>query len=239
MRLPPAARSAPTPSTGGRVTALARQRHDAERVSVSLNGEFAFGIGVDLLLREGLAVGDELDAARVAALIAADESGKASGAALVLLGHRARSEHELRDRLRQKGFSPGAIDAAIEKLAGWGYLNDAAFARAWVESRAANQPRGERLLAQELRRKGVDRELVADTIAAAEVDETTDALALATAKLRSYRGLDPPVARRRLGAFLARRGYGYDVVGPTLARLFGEGADDAADASTSDPSADE
>jgi regulatory protein len=212
----------PTGPTRGRVTALTPQRHDPERVNVFLDGVFAFGLGLDLALREGVAVGDDLDAPRVAALIAADEAGKATGAALALLARRPRSEREVRDRLRQKGYGPGAIDAAVERLAGWNYLDDAAFARYWVENRAAHKPRGERLLAQELRRKGVDRETVAETIAAAEVDEASAALALARAKRRAYDGLEPAVARRRLGAYLGRRGYGYDVIGPVLDQAFGE-----------------
>ena len=215
----------PSGPAAGRVTALTPQRHDPERLNVFLDGAFAFGLGLDLALREGLAVGDDLDEERVAALVAADEAGKATSAALALLAHRPRAAREVRDRLRQKGYSGGAIDAAVTRLEGWNYLDDAAFARAWVENRAAHKPRGERLLAQELRRKGVAAETVAETIAAAELDEAGAALELARAKVRAYAGLEPAVARRRLGAYLGRRGYGYDVVGPVLERVFGEDED--------------
>jgi len=206
----------------GRITALETQARDANRVNVFLDGAFACGLHGELAASEGLAVGDELSAERVAALQAMDDVSKATEAALRLLTVRPRSEREVRDRLRRKGYGAAAIDATIAKLEGWRYLDDAEFARAWVANREANQPRGRRLLEQELRQKGVEREVVRDTIEAADLDEAQTALDLGRAKLRSYASLDPAVARRRLGSYLARRGYGYDIVRPTLDRLFGE-----------------
>ena len=221
------------PSLGGRVTDLAAQARDPERVNVFLDGAFAFGLGREVALREGLRIGDALDPARIAALRAADDVAKATSSALGLLARRPRSEREVRDRLRQKGYAPEAIDAAVARLEGWRYLDDADFARYWVENRAAHQPRGRRLLEQELRHKGVDREVVRETIAAAELDETTAALELARKKLRAYAGEEPAVVRRRLGAYLARRGYGWDVARPVLDRLLGE-SEDADDAQAED-----
>ena len=217
------------PATGGRITDLTTQARDPERVNVFLDGAFAFGLGREVALREGLRIGDALDPARIAALRAADDVAKATSSALGLLTRRPRSEREVRDRLRQKGYAPEAIDAAVARLEGWRYLDDADFARYWVENRAAHQPRGRRLLEQELRHKGVDRETVKETIAAAELDEESAALDLARKKLRSYVGEEPAVVRRRLGAYLARRGYGWDVARPVLDRLLGD-ADEAAGA---------
>ena len=223
------ARPAAGGPTAGRVTKLSPQTHDAERLNVFLDGTFAFGLHQDVALREGLAVGDVLDAARVTALRDADESAKATTAALAFLAYRPRSEREVRDRLRQKGYAPEAVDAAVARLEGWRYLDDADFARRWVENREAHQPRGRRLLEQELQRKGIDRETARATIDDAELDEAAAAVELARAKLRSYAGQEPVVVRRRLAAFLARRGYGWDVVRPALDRLLGDGDETGAD----------
>ncbi len=207
---------------GGRITAITDQRHDPERVSIFLDGAFAFGLSRDVASNHQLAVGDELDPARVAALRSDDERAAATTAALAFLSSRPRSEHEVRTRLREKGFESGAIDAAIARLYEWRYLDDADFARRWVEQRATYHPRGRRLLEQELQHKGIDRQMAQETIGEAELDELSAALDLARSKLRSYRGLDGPVVRRRLGAFLARRGYGWDVVRPTLDTVLDE-----------------
>ncbi len=208
-----------------RITAIEQQQRDPERVNVFLGGEFSFGLPALVAAQEGLHVGDRLSEEQIARLRALDEQAKAVGAAMNLLARRPRSEREVRDRLKRNGFPSETIDAAIEKLEGWRYVDDEAFARYWVENRDANKPRGRRLLEQELRFKGVDRETIRQTIDETEIDEESAALQLGRSKLRTYGGLDPHVARRRLGAFLIRRGYGYDVVKPALDRLFGEAED--------------
>jgi len=202
------------------------QVRDPERVSVFIDRKFSFGISLEIALSEGVRVGEELDTDRVKALVARDEVGRATGSALNLLARRPRSSQEVRSRLKQKGFAEPAVEEALQRLEGWNYVDDADFARYWVENREANRPRGRRLLEQELRHKGVDREVARSAIDAAEPDEFADALELANGKLRSYSGLDPQVARRRLAGFLGRRGYGFDVIGPVLQRVSGEAESD-------------
>jgi regulatory protein len=214
---------------GKRITAIRQQQRDPERVNVFLDGAFAFGLPLIVVAEESLKVGDFLSSAQIVHLEALDEQAKAVGSALNLLARRPRSEREVRARLRQKGYPPETIDLAITKLEGWRYVDDEAFARYWVENREANKPRGRRLLEQELRLKGVDRETIRETIADADLDERQAALELGRTKLRSYRNLEPAVAQRRLGSFLARRGYGYDVVKPVLAELFGDPETDESD----------
>ncbi len=211
---------------GGTVTEMKSQVRDPERVSVFIDGKFSFGISLEIALTEGVRVGEELDTDRVKALVAKDEVGRATGSALNLLARRPRSSQEVRSRLKQNGFAEPAIEEALQRLEGWNYVDDADFARYWVENREANRPRGRRLLEQELRHKGVDREVARSAIDAAEPDEFAAALELANGKLRSYSGLDPQVARRRLAGFLGRRGYGFDVIGPVLQRVFGEAEGD-------------
>jgi regulatory protein len=133
------------------ITAIEPQQRDPERVSVFLNGAFAFGLPALVAVQESLRVGDELSEDQIARLRALDEQAKAVNAAMNLLARRPRSEREIRDRLKRKGYPPETIDAAVAKLEGWRYLDDEAFARFWVENREANKPRGRRLLEQELR----------------------------------------------------------------------------------------
>jgi regulatory protein len=197
-------------------------RRDPDRISVDLDGAFAFALPAQLVSDERLEVGDSLDEERVTALLAADETARATEAALVFLAYRPRSEREVRDRLRRSGYDPSVIDQVITRLHDWRYLDDTDFARRWVENRATHRPRGTRLLQQELRQKGIDRETAREVIAEAELDEAADAEALARRRLPAYAGDDPASIRRRLGAYLARRGYGYDVIRIALERAMGE-----------------
>jgi regulatory protein len=206
----------------GTVTAIRPQTRDPERVNVYIEDEFAFGLNRQIVVDEGLRPGDVLDADRIQTLRAADEVSKATNAALNLLALRPRSIREVRDRLRDKGYDPETIDAAIAKLEGWSYIDDADFARFWVENRVTHKPRVRRLLEQELWRKGVDRETARHAIDQSELDEYEAALTIAKVKIRSYVGLNRDVAYRRLGGVLARRGFAYDVVKPVLDRIFNE-----------------
>jgi regulatory protein len=209
-----------------RITAIERQRRNPERVNVFLDGAFAFGLPALVVVDYRLRVGRVLTAVEIAELQELDETAKATDAAIRLLTVRPRSVREIRDRLRKKGQDDETIDRVIERLRSWNYIDDEAFARYWVENRESNRPRGRRLLEQELRAKGVERETVTNAIDEAGIDEVAAALEIASAKLRSYRGLEEPVAKRRMIAFLGRRGYGYDVIKPVLTELFGKTNED-------------
>jgi regulatory protein len=221
--------TSPQTVRAGRVTALRPTKRDPDRIAVDLNGSFAFALPATLVADERIDVGEMLDGDRVSSLLAADEASRATEAALVFLGYRPRSEKEVRDRLRRGGYEQDAIEHAIARLHEWRYLDDADFARRWVENRTAHRPRGKRLLQQELRHKGIDGEIARDAIDDAELDETGAAEALARRRLPSYAGDEPAAIRRRLGAYLARRGYGYDVIRVALDRALGEADDDEGD----------
>jgi regulatory protein len=210
-------------SDGGReITRLETQQRHPQRLNLYLDGEFAFGLTLEIAERESLRVGDRLSPERIEQLQSLDDQSKAVDSGLRLLTTRPRSEREVRDRLRRKGFPAEIIDAAIERLEGWHYLDDEAFARFWIENRETNRPRGRRLLEQELRLKGVDRVTIRQTIDESEIDEFNTALEVGRKKLRSYERLDPALGRRRMMAFLSRRGYSFAVIKPAIEQLFGE-----------------
>ena len=212
------------PPRSGRITALKPTRRDPDRVSVELDGTFAFALPAQLITDERLEIGDALDEERATALLAAEQTARATEAALVFLAYRPRSEKEVRDRLRRGNYEPDAIDYVIGRLHEWRYLDDADFARRWVENRATHRPRGTRLLQQELRHKGINSETAREVIAEAELDEATAAETLARRRLPAYAGNDPAAIQRRLSGYLARRGYGYDVIRIALERVLGDDA---------------
>lgn len=210
------------PHPGGTITKIAPQLRDAGRVSIFLDGQFAVALDATAAEERGLRVGQGLSSAAMAELRATDELGKAVDKALAFLTARPRSIREVRDRLKEKEVPPATIEAVIARLAGWGYIGDEGFARYWVENRGANQPRGKRLLRQELWRKGVERETTDRVLEESEIDEFGDALALARKRAHQVRTLDEQTQRRRIGAFLQRRGYDWPTVKRALDGLFAE-----------------
>jgi len=130
---------------------------------------------------------------------------------------------ELNRRLRRGGHPPGAIEAAIRRCVELGYLDDEAFARAHVRDRLKFRPRGRRILMAELRTNGVGekdaRKAIEEVFADADVSEEDLADAVARKRARSLQGLPTPVARRRLTAYLARRGFPSATIRQTVIRV--------------------
>lgn len=146
-----------------------------------------------------------------------------------MLEARARSVADLRRGLIRKGEPEADVDAAIERLRAAGLLDDANFARQLARSKALNAGHSRRRIGQELAKRGVARSVADDAIADVFEDEAVDEAAaierVAAKKLRTLHGEDAQARRRRLYAFLARRGYAHDDIQRVLARLL---ADDAA-----------
>jgi regulatory protein len=212
--------------TPGPVTGITARKRERGRFLIAVSGVPAFTLSEDILFRSGLQIGDELDTSTITRLLADDEVARSTEAALHFLAYRARSEQEVRERLRRGAFSPEAIDATIVRLNEWRYLDDADFARRWVESRARGKPRGQRLLQQELRQKGIDAETSKQVIAEADLDEVSAATELARKRLSTMAGEDPVAIKRKVSAYLARRGYGFDVARKALERATGEPVDE-------------
>ena len=146
--------------SGKKVTAIEVQAKNSRRRNVYLDGEFVFGIHQDVLLDSGFAVGDVLSEEAVATILAAESEHKAKGKALRLLSVRARSEHEMRTRLREAGIENTTVEKVIENLLRLGLLDDETFASSFARSLVATKPCGAILLRRELHRKGVPEQLI-------------------------------------------------------------------------------
>jgi regulatory protein len=140
-----------------------------------------------------------------------------------MLARAPRSVRDLRRRLSLKGEPEAAIQAAIERLTAAGLLDDAAYSRAFVRSKVASQGFSRRRLKQELAKRGIAGDVADSAIAEVlhddGVDESANIERSAMKKLRTLRGLDEDTQRRRLYAYLARRGYEADDVRAVVDRL--------------------
>ncbi len=124
------------------------------------------------------------------------------------LAVRPRTRAELATALRTRGISDEVAASVLDRYDDVGIIDDAAFARAWVTSRHHGQGLARRALADELRRKGVDKEVVGAALD--EVDGDTEAVtarSLVDRRLRAMGGASPEAQIRRLVGMLARKGY--------------------------------
>lgn len=143
------------------------------------------------------AEGPDADAESVARTILLDQ-----------LTGRARSRRELADKLARKNVPEEIATSLLDRFEEVGLIDDAEFARLWVEGRHSAKGLAPRALAQELRRKGVDDEVAREAIDQIDLDEQQAmARALVRKKLRSLERFDDATKTRRLVGLLARKGY--------------------------------
>ena len=202
-----------------RITAIEPQQKNPQRLNIYLDGEFAFGLAA--IVAAWLKVGQELGEEKIASLKAEDECEVTYQKALHFLNYRPRSSAEVRQNLLKRGISESLTNATVDRLQSAGLINDETFARNWVENRNAFRPRGKPALRMELRRKGLSEE-IAGSVLDAHVDE--DALAWEAARkyARRLAGLEWPEFRRKLGGFLARRGFSYATLAPIVSKVWEE-----------------
>ncbi len=144
------------------ITAIKAQKRNHQRVSIDLDGEYAFGLS--RLTAAWLKVGDVLSEERISTLQHEDTLEVAYQRALRLIDHRPRSEKEIRQKLAEKDFSSEQIDQVVEKLIQAKLIQDGDFARLWVENRNEFHPRSRRLVRFELLQKGIAEEHIEEAL---------------------------------------------------------------------------
>ncbi|WP_423226453.1 RecX family transcriptional regulator [Candidatus Amarolinea aalborgensis] len=200
------------------ITALVFQKTARDRVNVFLDEVYAFGLAA--ILAAPLRVGQVLSEQEIDALRAADLEEHAWNLALKFLSFRPRSEVEIRRYLAGKGLDAAATDQIIERLVRLGYVDDQAFARAWVASRSLLRPKGPRALQYELRSKGVAPDVIEEALEDLAADEA--AYAAVSKPAARWRALESSAFKQKVQAFLARRGFDYDIIQKTVERLLAE-----------------
>lgn len=144
---------------------------------------------------------------------------KARDYAFLLLKFRLRSVNELVGRLKLKKIPEETIKEVVSFLKEKRFIDDNIFARAWINSRL-KRPLGLRRIKQELRQKGVDKEIIeAETAKVKDYSEVETVLDLAKGRLSRLKGIDQISAKRRVYAYLARRGFSPEVIIDTLNQL--------------------
>jgi regulatory protein len=178
------------------------------KARVFVDGEFwaeiDAGVAEERGLREGVALSlEELVEARIAG-----ERALAMSRALNFLGYRARSEKEVRDRLRRYGYGKDTVECVVGRLKELGYLDDADFARSVAREKARRY--GPRRVSADLRRSGVDAGLAQEVVEGEFAHRSELDAARSQAARRYNRGGSDAEARRVYG-FLTRRGYSAEV----------------------------
>jgi regulatory protein len=201
-----------------KITAIVAQKKNRNRVNIHLDGEFAFGLAA--IVAGWLRVGQELDEKKIEQLQAEDAKERALQQALLYLSYRARTESEIHKNLQKHEIPEIVIEETLERLRRDGLVNDDQFAQAWVENRSTFRPRSRRMLAMELRQKGIDDESMQPALQ--DVDDEALAYQAAQKRAPRFESLEWNEFRKKLTGFLARRGFPYSVITPVVSRIWSE-----------------
>ncbi|MCL2140816.1 MAG: RecX family transcriptional regulator [Dehalococcoidia bacterium] len=200
------------------ITRLVAVKGRVQEVKVYLDGKYAFSLDPIVVLEAGLRLKSELSPEQQTRLKVRNTLQKAYHASEHFISYRPRSEYEVRQNLVRKGFDNEIVAQTIDRLRGNGLVDDVAFARYWTENRVAFSPRGRRLVQTELRQKGINVEVLED--ATVELDDAESAFLAGTKKANLLRGHSYEEFSRKLGDYLQRRGYDYDVIRSSIKRLW-------------------
>lgn len=193
------------------ITAIKPQEKRKNRFNVYLDGQFSLAISNELLVREGLKVGQELSFEKREELVAKDRLGRAQEQIYRFLSYRPRSEKEIYDYLGKKKLKDEEKEKIIKKLKKEKLIDDLEFARWFLEQRQTFRPKGSYALRQELRQKGI-REKIIDQVLPNREEELSlakKALVKAEKKYASFLGREK---KEKLMAYLRRRGFSWEAV---------------------------
>lgn len=192
-----------------RLTAIKPQKRNPKRVSIFIEGRFAFGCSASLLAELGIAKGDEISESQLAKLRESAGVDDIHHRALRYLTRRARSEREMRTYLKGKSYTAEQIAETVGWLKEQNYLNDSQFAESWVGTRLRTAPRGRFKLLRELSEKGIAKEQAATVVNEQLPEETESQVALEL--LRRCRGRwvgkERLEIKRKVYNFLRYRGF--------------------------------
>ena len=206
------------------ITAIEPQKKKEDRFNIFVDGKFGFGLDAGTLVKSSLKIGQEISEKEIERLVFENETNKLMEKALRFLSFRPRSERELRNRLktrlskRLKNSADGIIDNVLVRLKHLDYVDDLEFTKWWVEQRQTHSPHGLRLIKGELYQKGIVQEIIDKVLSEDEEGEIGRALKAAKKKLRSY-DLKSRESKKKMGQYLARRGFDWEIIKETLSRI--------------------
>ena len=195
-----------------KITAIKAQVKREGRYSIFVDDKYAFSLSAEGLLDAHLVTGQELSQVDVTDYKRLSQEDKAYNLALAYVARRMRSEGELHDYFRRKQYAPELAEQLLIKLRRLRFVDDAEFARRWVENRRRLKATSTKKLRLELREKKVNSEVIQTVLAEDETDEHQLLRDLVEKKRRISRYQDD----QKLMMYLARQGFTYDDIKAAL-----------------------
>ena len=200
------------------ITAIEPQKKKKDRYNIYADGEYVASLGAEAVVRMNMKTGAAVNQSALDAAVLEDNIQYAFDCAASLLSHSMRTRGELVQRLHEKGIADAAIEPAMDKLAAYGYVDDAAYAKEFVQSAVSVGRWGRIAVSHRLQEKRLDRALIDGAMEAyTDEDERRNARRQLDSLMKGTTG-DAHKLRQKAFAALTRHGFSYN----TISSLFSE-----------------
>jgi regulatory protein len=202
------------------ITKIEVQKKNKERVSIFIEGDYAFSCSAELVFTHGIKADKTVDIEKLKEIINEDNYLKCKNAALKLIERSYKSEKEIFDKLLKKEYDEKTIARAMAFLKSYNFLNDEQFATLYIRENIKSQ--GKNKIKFSLLKKGIDEDVIEEKLK--EVDgnaEFRTALSLAEKKYRVLAKSENDYRKiySKLWEYLLRNGYSKDIIDETLTRI--------------------
>ena len=191
-----------------KVTKLEIQKNNKTRVNVYVDDEFYCGMEAITALAVGLREGRDVTVDQLREGIHQSEVRIAFSKSVDYLSRYVKTCHQLYSYLLRKGFSSEVVDAVVEKLKDYGYIDDARYAQLYTEQNSKSK--GSRRIKQELLAKGVSRQ-DAETYSQLDNEDMLQSATMLAQKYMKNKSCDIQTLVK-LQRYLAYRGYDFDII---------------------------
>jgi len=193
-----------------------KPQNNGKRVNIYLDGEFGFGLDLETFVKHKLKVEQQLTEEEIEKVVKEGEFQKVYEKILHYASIRPRSEKEFSYWLKKHKVHESMYDELFNRLKRLELLDDKKFATWWVKQRLQFKSKSVRALKLELSQKGIKKELIAEALDEARIDEAMMAKRLIERKKYMWAKLDGYISRKKKSEFLARRGFSWDVIKKVL-----------------------
>lgn len=193
-----------------------KPQRNKKRLNIYLDGKFAFGLDLVNFIKLGLKVEQELTDEDIERIVKKAEFQKTLDKLLKFATLRPRSEKEIRDWFKRKKVHESLQKELFNRLKRLELVDDRKFAAWWVEQRLEFKFKSKREIEQELRNKGIKKEVISRILSDSKMDEEKIAKQLLEMKSYRWKNLDKYEARQKISGFLARKGFSWEVISRIL-----------------------
>ncbi|MBS9334914.1 recombination regulator RecX [Fructobacillus sp. M1-13] len=199
-----------------KITKIATQKR-AGRYNLELDGRFAFGISENVLAKFGLMKGRELNKEEIERIKKADLVDQGLKVALNYLSPALRTQKQVEDRLKSKDIKEEVIDQVIDRLVDQQLVDDATYAKAYVNTKQVFSPKGPRAIAMDLKKAGVSENLIEDALTEySEEDQLEVATKLAEKIARTHKRDSTRIRQQKTAQSLAQKGFSFDIASQAI-----------------------